>query len=90
MNDIVIGDVLEALRKHSERTEGGEGARVEELAKLSGISEEKVRKSLARGIEDGTITRSKRTIKRLDGMITTVPAYRRVSSRPKTYRKGES
>ncbi len=79
MIEVSVSDVLEALRTYSERPEGGEGARVEELCRLSGHSANTVRRNLARGIEEGTIVASKRVIKRLGGGTTTVNAYKYVA-----------
>lgn len=78
MIEVSVSDVLEALRAYSQRPEGGEGVRVEELCKLSGYSPITVRKAIAKGLEAGAIVRTKRLINRLDGRVTTVTAYKNV------------
>ena len=67
--------LLDALRKASKRTTGGEGMRVEEIRRELRISAAKARDMIRDGLAVGTVKRTLRSIEGLDGRMVTVPGY---------------
>ena len=84
-------DILDAIRQSLRRSSGGEGWRtVSEMAASEGTCREAIRKWVQRGLDDGTIEHGWKQVRRSDGYMTTVGAYRLISRRPKTYQKRKS
>lgn len=79
--------LLEALRKATIPKEGGEGMRVEEICRATGMGEQRVRRLIWEGLETGAIRRTERRIERLDGKPATVTGYAAVLKKGTTVPK---
>lgn len=67
--------LLDALRKAQIPKAGGEGMRVEEMCRATGMGEAKVRRLIWEGLNSGSIRRTERRIERMDGKPAVVTGY---------------
>jgi len=82
--------LLEALRKAQTPKSGGEGLRVEEICRATGLGESKARRLIWEGLQSGTIRRTERRIERLDGRPAVVVGYAFVPKKGTTVPKART
>lgn len=68
-------ELIDALREARTPKEGGPGLRVEEIRAATGWAEHTIRAWLRQELARGTVRRTQRFLRRIDGRVTVVSGY---------------